>query len=213
MIVEGHDERGGMMSRLQIRIGLVLGVAPAIIVEAVDFVACVGAIDGPAGRVRDDDAAMAPILIDIVAIMEDRVEVRLLAQMAIGAVPALGVGLTTGEPEPNPIRQRADGRRRSGHAHWTCFGAFDEEAIPIGSPWSQPVDFDMDTMRQFRARQRVARPDDTCKMFILRHFPADWNGQHGHAPMHIQRHRCETGPDHEAVRPGIPCRDAEREGV
>src|SRR5690606_33927046 len=156
MIVPGREEGRGGMRRLQIFIHLVLGIATAIVVERIDFVAGVGTETGASLVSRFRTAAPRATFIDIVAIVKDGVEIGLFAEVTIGGEMAAFIILAAGDANPQPVDRRARRRRRA-HCADRARLAARQKAVPVAAPRCEPLDLRMDGMTELGPCHRLAR--------------------------------------------------------
>jgi len=77
----------------------------------------------------------------------------------------------------------------------------------------QPVDLDMDRVRQRRFRHRRAGADDLAKTRVLGDLPTDRNVMRRHSAIGGLRLGRQPRPDDEPVRPRLARGDPERERI
>ena len=165
-------------------------------VERVDLVALVGAQDrAPAGLAGQH----AAIFIDVVAGMEDEVEIGLLGHVAPGGEVALLEMLAPGGDETQPLRPGV-GRRRGAGAAGLADLPPTAEAIEVTVCGSQAGHLGMDGEAQFGAGQFLAAGDDAGEAVILRHLPGHREGDVRQAAHGCQGVSRQAGPQHHPVR-------------
>ncbi len=210
MVVIGAEPRVRGAGGLQVRVHRLLRVADAIVAQRIGFAANIvahrldRAVEGVEHRAR-------AIFVDIVAIVEDEVEL-LLCDMAVGGVVARLEMLAADRGEAHLVDFRAHRRQRAGEAGQALLaGAF--EAIPVKPAWLEPRHLDMHRMGEFGVGRFLPLSGDGLESVILRHLPVDRDGGERHAALRLERTGCEPRPDHEAVGQRVTGRHAERERI
>jgi hypothetical protein len=189
----------------QMRVGLVKRVAEPVLLERL----CLG------GELRRELWVARPpavgdaVLVRVVAEVHDEVEV-LAGDLAVGGIEALLPLLARHEAEPQLVDAAARRRARAAHrARRVAAG----EAVEVLAPGVQPVDLDVDRVRERRPGGRPAARDDAAHPGILRQIPAHLDRPWLHAAVGAQRLRREPRPQHDSVVRRIARRDAEHERV
>ncbi len=199
------------MGALQIGIGLGLGVTLAIIGQVIEVLA-----DMQTDRHLKTAAEIvgagraAAIFVDIVAIMEDEIEV-LAREVSVRAVIAVLEILASHDAELEALDGRLRERQRARAAAEAALSACGE-AVPIGALRLQPADLDMHAVRGLGSGDHLALRDDRGETVIARHLPVDRHRRHRHPAMRFERIGGEPGPDDETVGRGIARGDPQREG-
>src|SRR5690606_32832804 len=145
-------------------IGPVLGVATAVVVEAVDLAAGVPARDTAAGALH---RGLAGSLVDVVTVMEHGVEVVLLAQVAGGGEVARLPVLAARHADPQPIDTRTcrgRGADRADRAGGVCAGV---ESVPVATMRAHALDLHMHAVAQLGPRERLPLPHDAIEAVVL----------------------------------------------
>ena len=157
-------------------------------------------------------SGIARPFVDIVAIMEDRVQLALFAQMAIGGVEPGLIMLATGHADSHPVGQRVRHRRGTHGAHRAHLAAR-RKTVPVTPCGVQPAQFDMHRMAKLGPRNIGTRAHDLPKIRVLGDLITDGHRHHRHSAMFVERAGRQPRPDDEAVGPGIARCHAQREGV
>src|SRR6185436_11759874 len=105
-----------------------------------------------------------PVLVDVVAIVEDEIEL-FLGEVAEGCEVAVLVALAAGIGEAQRRRHGAHRRRGPGAADPAHLLA-DAEAIPIGPGGLESADFDMDAVAELGPGQRLALAGDAAEAIV-----------------------------------------------
>ncbi len=204
VVVEGHEPRERGVRGLQVRVGLVLRVALAVVGEVDDLVVGVRADVAARRRVR-----VRVVLVDVVAEVDDQVEV-LRRHVLVGRVVAVLVLLAGRERE----RQRADGSgRRRLRAPDRADLAVGLEAVEVLEARLQADRLGVHRVRLARHRGLLTARDDLRERFVLGDLPLHLDRLVRHAAAAAQRRRREPRPQHRAVRRRVARRDPERERV
>ena len=153
--------------------------------------------------------ALAPALVDVVAVAEHEIEL-LLGHAAIGGVIAGLVMLAAAHREAQLVEPRA-GRRRGLCAPCQAALAAGVEAVPIGPCWGEAGHLDMHRMAKLRPGERGALLHDGGELGVRRHFPRHLHRGRRHAVADLERLGRQPRPDDEAVGRRIARGDAERE--
>src|SRR3546814_5508634 len=102
VVIDGGDERVALVQGAQVGVGLVEGVAPSVVLEGHDLVARVVAS-------TDVAPGAEAALVEVVAEVDDQVEVVALGPVPVGrGVPVLVVAARH-DPHPQPVYGRAGG--------------------------------------------------------------------------------------------------------
>ena len=200
VIVPGDPPRKRRMRGLEIRIGPILRVAVAVVLERRDLVAAVHA--NPPGF------GIARVLIDVVAEVKDEVEI-FGGEMTVGREVA-GLEMLTGdEGEPETIGRRAE-RRQGPRASDRARRIAHVEPIPVPPIGPQPFDVHVHRVRPLRRRAHDAASNDLRHLVVFGDFPPDVhrNRRHAAALQRIGRQPC---PQNDAGRRRIARRDAQLE--
>ena len=208
VIVPRHPPTVRRVRGLQIGVQLILRIARAIIIEAVDLVTGMLANDGNWQTIRTQGRRPTPVFVDIVAIVPDEVEF-LGGDMAVGSVIAILIILAAAGNEANAIEHCAGLRQRPGATGIAALAAR-REAIPIGPVGLQAGQFDMNRMSKLGAGELLTFRDDLGEACILGDFIIDREWRHRHAAMWIERPGRQPRPDDEAIRGRIARCDTKR---
>ncbi len=184
VVVPDHEPRRGGVGGLQIGVHLVLGVAAAVVVEAVDLAAEVLAdvLTRAVGAVRHPVAAP---LVDVVAVVEHEVR-RLLGHLAIGRVVAALVVLAADDGEAGAVQGGGGGEGRAGPARQAALLA-GREAVPVVAAGLEARDLDVDAVAQFGRRHGGPLGDHGLEAAIGGHFPVHRDRGRGHAVADLER--------------------------
>ena len=187
VVVPRDDPRERRVSGLQICVGLVLGVAVAIVGEA----------EAPAalGVVANDVAVRRP-LVDVVPEKEHRLQI-LARQVGVRRVVALGVVLAGCEREPEGLGRSHGGR--GARAPDRTFGTACAEAIPVRAIGFESAHLDVHRMREVRRRSVRARAHDVRHGLVPSDEPIDVHGRRRHSATRERIGR-EAGPEDDAIR-------------
>ena len=216
VIVEGHDEGRRRVGGLQVLVALVLGVSPPVVVETVDLPAEMIAPRGDVAVSAEHRVGLGPTsprLIDVVAVVEDGVQIGFSRQVGVGVVPAVRISLASRHGHARPLDVRTPGRRGPHRPRGTGVRPLDDEAVVVGPRRLQTRQFDVHAVAEFGTSQFLAAAHDAAEPLILRHFPSHGHRQHRHAAMLSEGLGRQPGPDHETVRRGVARRHAERKGI
>ena len=169
VIVPRDDPRERRMCALEIAIGLVLGVAVAVVGE--------GEAPAAFAVVPNDVAARGP-LVDVVAEEEHSLQI-LARQVGVRRVVALGVVLARREREPEALGRGHGGRGASTPERTLCAAC--AEAIPVHAIRLESTHLDVHRMREIRCRGVDAGAHDVFHGLVARDEPLDVNGAARHA--------------------------------
>jgi hypothetical protein len=200
VIVPGDDPRHRGVHRLQVRVGLVLRVAVAILDHGAGLATGVLAdvVDAPGG------------LVDVVADEHHDVHV-LVEKMAVRAVVALLELLARPQPETELARV-AGCRRRGARASDPAHLVAGHEAVPVPPGRFEARDLHVDAVAAAGERVDRAAPHQPREPLVGGHLPADGDRLRIHAAA-VQRFGRQSAPEHDAVRQRRTRRDAKREGM
>lgn len=169
MVVPGHEPGECGVAALQVGIGLVAGIAVAVLRQRVGFRPFVLAhVAAAPGR-----------FIDVIAEEDHQVEF-LLRQVAVRGIEALLVLLAGGEGETQAADRGAGGGRRARSANG-AHGIAGHEAVPVPARRFQASHLDMHAVRMLRFGHRPSGADDGAKPLIPRDFPAHFDRRRGQA--------------------------------
>jgi hypothetical protein len=160
-------------------------------------------------RIARAPAVGDPVLVRVVAEVHDEVEV-LACDLAVGGVEALLPLLARDEAEGQLVDAAA---RRRARAADRAHGRAADEAVEVLAARVEPVDLDVDRVRERRPRGRPAAVHQPPHAGILGQLPAHLDGPRLHPAVGDERLRREPGPEHDAVGRRIARGDAERERV
>src|SRR5690606_26396842 len=121
--------------------------------------------------------------VDVIAVMEDGVEVRLQRQMTIGVVPAMEVRLATRHSQADALWHHMRQWRGAYGAHGAGIGACHMEAIPVRACRGESSQFHMHAMTQLGARKFFSAAHDVLEPLVLRDFPLHLHRAHRHPAM------------------------------
>ena len=162
VVIEARQEGARRMRRLEIGIGLVERVAPAVVdqVEAKREVARQRARERTALPIRRN----MPVFVDVVAVVHHEVE-GFVGDAAPCGVEASLPALASGRREP-PLRNRRAGRGQGARAPDRAFGAARAEAVEIVARRFQCADLDVHRMRELGPGGRSAGADDLLHRLV-----------------------------------------------
>jgi hypothetical protein len=196
------------MRSLEVGVGLVLGVALAVVLQRHRLRALVVADIPAAGHVR-------ALLVLVLVVAEVQHQVRLvLGEAAVGREETVLVLGTAGEGHGQGRRRFVPGRAGQCAADRTDVAA-GAEPVEVLAPGLQAAQFRMDRVGAFRQGLLHAALNDVPHRSVLSNLPGHGDNAGGHAaqPVFCERVEREPGPEHEAVGPGVAGRDAEGEGI
>ncbi len=167
MVVVAGQEGVRGMGRLQVRIAAVLRVALAVIRQRHRLLTQMPAHARPPAGLPGRAAA---VFVDVVAIVEDEVDLGLLRDMRPGGEMPVLIVLAPGGDEAQAAwlgARRGGGAGAAGAARLRPCA----EAVEIGPGRGEAGDLDMDRMGQFRPGDGGAGGDDAGEAFIGRRPP------------------------------------------
>jgi hypothetical protein len=190
VIVPRGDEREARVRGLQIRVAAILGVAAAVVVERHRLVADVAA----------RSAVGRPILVDVVAEVNDEVDV-LLGEVFVGCVEARLEVLARYERELH-LPRLAPGRWERPCPADGAFLLSCPEPVPVPAIRSEIGHVDVNRMRERGQRHGHAPPHDVPQAGIRCQLPVDQN-RLGRHPAAVERVVRQPRPEHDALVRGI----------
>ena len=202
VVVPGHHPRVCLVSGLERLVRLVLGVPRAVVRQR---------RQRGGRRVRAGASGQAGTLVDVVAEMDDELDVVLPDQIVERRVVAVGVVLARDEGELQVLGHGSVARRRAEPPD-RALVLLGLEAVPVLALRFQASDLGVDRVDLLRPDARVAAVDDVQEARVLRDLEAD--AVAGVAePAAVERVGREARPEHDAVRRRLTRGDAELEGV
>jgi hypothetical protein len=214
VVIPGDEPGKGRVRRLQVLVGLVLGVSYPVLPEPVRlggrlvkaYVAGVGQVRLGVRRRR--------ILVDVVAEVQDEVEI-LLSHVAVSVVVAVLVHLTRGDREGELRGRGTLSRCRLDPAHGARLPS-GSEPVEILPPVVEARQLDVNRMGQLVTRVLGASADDPPEVLVRRQLPAHRHFLFGHPAVTAFRERLgrEARPQHHPPVGGrLTGGDAEAERV
>jgi hypothetical protein len=201
MIVPGDEPRAGRMGRLEERVGLVEGVADPEAGERVGRPAVVAA----------DLHLACRVFVDVVAEMEDEIEVCVGHRPVGGVEPLLPV-LARSDGKGEELRARA-GRWRRSCPPDRAGGLAGMEAVEVPPRWLKPCHLDMDTVSPIRGGGDGAAADPLRERLVGGDLPRHLDRFRRHPPISLERLLRQTRPEDHAIRRRLATSDAERERI
>jgi competence protein ComEC len=199
VVVPGDDERERRVDRLQIGVGAIEGVALAVALEGHGL--------GPDDLA--DGVLLGRVLVDVVAEMDDDVDI-LLRHVPVGReVPVLPV-LAGREREPDAVDVGGRGGRGAGPPDGALPRA-GAEAVPVRPRRAQPVDLDVDGVGAQRRRVDGVAGADLREALVFGQLVDDADRFGRHPAAGRERIGRQPRPDHDAVVGGIAGGDAQGE--
>ena len=162
MVVPYDDPRVPEMSGLQVRVGAVLGVADPVIFQRDSF-----------ARRFMRAIATTPVLVDIVAEVQHRVEIIAFRETAIGVEIPAGIGRTRNHSEAGALGRS---RRRGPGAPDRRNAVHRPEAIIEGGAVRQPGRIELDRPIQRRIGRFPAGRDPIGEVRVACHLPVYRDG-------------------------------------
>lgn len=187
------------MGRLQIPVGLLLGVTAAVLAEGVHLIALVPAYP-----------ALLPrrVFVEIVAQAEHHVEI-LLRQVLVRGEPSLLEARAGGDAEGDRVQR--SGRRCGARAADGGDLSAHPEPVPVRRPGSEPSHVDVDAVRLLGQRLDGPALQNGLEGIVRRDLPFDVHRALRHPAVLEQRFGGEAGPQHDRVRQGVTGGDSEGE--
>src|SRR5262249_41478260 len=167
-------------------------VAVSIVDERVDFLTVV--LTDPIAA-----SAVRAAFVDVVAGVKHEVEMLVSDPSKRGEVSALVV-IAAADGKPQAIDRGAGRRRGSGPPGLTDLVA-GSKPVPVIASRLEPADLDVDTVAQFRPRERRAFLRDRLKARVARNLPVDLDVRRRHAAA-LERLRRQSRPQDDAVGEG-----------
>src|SRR5690606_10243401 len=175
-------------------VGLVEGVPAPVVGQRDDLVLGIeGSVDPERG------VAAVAVLVEVVAEVEDRVEVVAGGEVPVGAEPPALVVAAGHHPEAEPLHGRARGRCGAGATHRRR-GAEGPEPVPVLGGGAQPGGVDLDRVVPGSGGGDRALGHDRAEVGILGHLPRHLGGRAEARAGRGLVARGDPGPEHDPVR-------------
>ena len=201
VIVPGDDPGKGFVGRLQVGVQAILRVTPAIVFEGVQLTA----------KVLARTIVRTGALVDVIAQMDHEVEVTGEHVPERGEVAVLVV-LARNKREVEPVEILARCNRGPRPTSRTDFRS-GPKLIPVPPSRLEPIDLDVNRMRQRGICRRRAALDDLEHVGVGRNTPVDFVVFIRRQSTAVERLGRQPCPEHNAVGPGVPRRHSQTEGV
>ena len=201
VVVPGDDPGAEGVHGPQVRVGLVLRVADAVVLERSDL----------RPDMLADLAVAARALVDVVAEVDDQVEV-VLGHVLVGGIQARLEVLARGEGEPQLIGLRARGGHGAGPGD-RALGVAGAEAVPVRAVGVQAIHLDVDRVAELGRGDRRAAAHDLLHRVVGRELPAHLDVLGGHPAARLQRLGGQACPEDDPAGGRVARRDADGERV